>query len=406
VTMSVNGKPFKNDPTSYQMTGIPCGNPARYLSRGVTRMPSSHSTPFENQQIGIPGKGTESAAEEEVRHMVKNQLNPSAEYARKTLNFTSPTSEKMVGSAKGFMTLAQFQKISEEDIESNQMRGLGYTDHLINHHLAQKGMREHPNRKRKIDDDFKFTPHPDFILRGIQEMVEAKERKKATLEDEANFQPLQKMSRHRAELESSILQNKQHPLASMYHKKAQGSNKDDYTPVISASEEIEEWEDTRDDDDNTSPISDTLSPLPTPLPASIPILSTPAAPPKPVVLSQKIESLAKDSILAKKATEEDISNQFPNYEKGNPSKVLFVKNLDKGVGVEDLVSMFIRFQEEGKDKISFKLLTSGKMKGQAFITFHDEPAATSALELVHGFIFKGDKPVIIQYGKPNINRNK
>lgn len=49
--------------------------------------------------------------------------------------------------------------------------------------------------------------------------------------------------------------------------------------------------------------------------------------------------------------------------------MLYVKNLDKQVGVKELVALFIRFQEEGKDKLSFKVM-DGRMKGQAFVTFH------------------------------------
>lgn len=97
-------------------------------------------------------------------------------------------------------------------------------------------------------------------------------------------------------------------------------------------------------------------------------------------------------------------------------QILYVKNLDHGITAQDLVSIFIRFQEEGKDKVNFKIM-DGKMKGQAFITFHgihffnlsfskiiylfviiDEETATKALKLAHGFVFK-NKPMIIQYGK-------
>lgn len=62
-----------------------------------------------------------------------SQLTFVPSYSKKTLNFTAPArgGERLVPSAKGFMTLNEFQKVSEGDKESNQMRGLGFTDHQI-----------------------------------------------------------------------------------------------------------------------------------------------------------------------------------------------------------------------------------------------------------------------------------
>jgi len=421
--MSVNGRPFKPDPTSYQMTGIPCGNPLRYLSRGVIRMTRS-SIPYENQQIGIPGKGTESDAETELQNLIKNQFNASAEYSKKKLNFTEPArgGEQLVPSARGFLTLHEFQKVNEGDKESNQMRGLGFTDHQINHLLAERGLigeNLSTERKRKAGN---LVPHPDFVRNGIKEMMEAKEEKEAELEAVYNFEPAKNLSRHRAQLESAILQNKKHPLADMYRKKAQGTKPRGEPgeflapyPVtkrrknpFDVEEPPQQNHNSQDSDDSPvdspidSPIDFPDSPVdvPTivpPTPAQVKVPATPPAPPKPVVLTSKIEALSEETIQANKNSEDKILEQFPNYEKGTPTKVLYVKNLDKQVSVKDLVALFIRFQEEGKEKIAFKLM-DGKMKGQAFITFHDEPTATKALDLVHGYVFN-DKPIIIQYGK-------
>lgn len=419
--MSVNGKPFKPDPTSYQMTGIPCGNPARYKSRGVIRMTRSE-IPYENQQVGIPGRGTESEAETMVQNLIKNQFNASTEYARKTLNFTVPArgGELLVPSASGLTTLAQFQKVSEGDSEANQMRGLGFSNHQINHLLTQRGLMEEvcTERRRKTGN---IVPHPDFVRSGIQEMLEAKEQKEAELEAEYNFDPAKNISRHRAQLESAILQNKKHPLANIYHKKAHGGNKPN-SPEQELSLEpfsqkrrknnpydVEEALPVdpnkkkrvrKEDDSNGEPLpaKQVDVPLPDVLPAhQAPTQAPTPVPPKPVVLTSKIESIPEETLVANKLAEDKILEQFPNYEKGVPTKVIYLKNLDKQAGVKDLVSLFIRFQEEGKDKISFKLM-DGKMKGQAFVTFHDEPTATAALNLVHGYIFN-NKPIIIQYGK-------
>jgi hypothetical protein len=157
------------------------------------------SIPYENQQIGIPGKGTESDAETELQNLIKNQFNASIEYAKKTLNFTIPArgGENLVPSARGFLTLSEFQKVNEGDKESNQMRGLGFTDHQINHLLSQKGLigeNLSTEKKRKAGN---VVPHPDFVRNGIQEMMEAREMKEAELEAEYSFEPARNISRHR-----------------------------------------------------------------------------------------------------------------------------------------------------------------------------------------------------------------
>ncbi|KAL3879001.1 hypothetical protein ACJMK2_031323 [Sinanodonta woodiana] len=89
--------------------------------------------------------------------------------------------------------------------------------------------------------------------------------------------------------------------------------------------------------------------------------------------------------------------RFENYTPGAPNNVLYLKNLAPKVTEEDLVSLFIRFQKESGPKIVFRLLT-GRMKGQAFVTFDSPEVAKEALELVNGYELKG-RPIIIGYGK-------
>lgn len=112
-----------------------------------------------------------------------------------------------------------------------------------------------------------------------------------------------------------------------------------------------------------------------------------------------IEGIPEEAIRRYKLSTDEIAQlpRFDSYTPGEPSNVLFLKNLSPKVTEEDLASLFINFQEDDNCRIIFKLCT-GRMKGQAFVTFKDEQTATAALELVHGYDFKG-KPVIIQYGK-------
>ena len=88
--------------------------------------------------------------------------------------------------------------------------------------------------------------------------------------------------------------------------------------------------------------------------------------------------------------------KFKDYAPGVPTKVLFVKNLSPKVHKEDLVELFKKFDTPDHE-INYRLLT-GRMKGQAFLTFSTVSWAIEALNFANGFPLHG-KPVIIHYGK-------
>ncbi|KAG9148320.1 hypothetical protein Leryth_012264 [Lithospermum erythrorhizon] len=92
---------------------------------------------------------------------------------------------------------------------------------------------------------------------------------------------------------------------------------------------------------------------------------------------------------------------FKNYTAGNPTPVLYVKNLAKDVVAEDFYYLFgslFGSIDMAKSCINVKLMKEGRMKGQAFITFPSVELAQNALNLVNGYVFKG-KPIVIQFGR-------
>lgn len=93
---------------------------------------------------------------------------------------------------------------------------------------------------------------------------------------------------------------------------------------------------------------------------------------------------------------------FKNYDKGEPSPKLYLKNLSKKLQESDLKYIFGRYinwnsQEELKS-FDIKLMKEGRMKGQAFITFPNEKLADKALNETIGYLFD-DKPMIIQFAR-------
>ncbi|NP_001381052.1 RNA-binding protein 41 isoform 13 [Homo sapiens] len=83
--------------------------------------------------------------------------------------------------------------------------------------------------------------------------------------------------------------------------------------------------------------------------------------------------------------------------------VLYLKNLSPRVTERDLVSLFARFQEKKGPPIQFRMMT-GRMRGQAFITFPNKEIAWQALHLVNGYKLHG-KILVIEFGKNKKQRS-
>lgn len=96
---------------------------------------------------------------------------------------------------------------------------------------------------------------------------------------------------------------------------------------------------------------------------------------------------------------------FQNYEPGKPSNKLYIKNLAKTVIDDDLRQIYQRYSNSNKNDIDIRLMQSGRMKGQAFVTFKcpylDEEnyaLVERALHETNGYILK-DKVMVVMFGK-------
>lgn len=92
---------------------------------------------------------------------------------------------------------------------------------------------------------------------------------------------------------------------------------------------------------------------------------------------------------------------FANYNAGEPSNKLYIKNLAKNVEEDDLLRIYRRYH----NAVDVKLMRTGRMKGQAFITFEftimeeiNFELMAKALNETNGFILK-DKVMVVMYGK-------
>ncbi|XP_040161919.1 U11/U12 small nuclear ribonucleoprotein 65 kDa protein [Anopheles arabiensis] len=140
---------------------------------------------------------------------------------------------------------------------------------------------------------------------------------------------------------------------------------------------------------------------------------------QPTEIAPQIEEASPlpsiDDILRNRIPEEQRStlNVFQNYSRGDPTTKLYIKNLSKQVTEQELEELFgIFFNANLLKGMEIKLMKTGRMKGQAFVTFVPVEDATEgeplnekfkncidqALATVNGYILK-DKPIVVSYGK-------
>lgn len=121
---------------------------------------------------------------------------------------------------------------------------------------------------------------------------------------------------------------------------------------------------------------------------------------KPFIMKLDPEDLIPlATIEASKKSIQELKNmeKFRNYNEGTPSCTLYIKNLSPSVSPKDLASLMGHFESSHGPKILYRIL-GGRMKGQAFVTFPDEAAASGALRLCNGFVLHG-RPLVAVFGK-------
>lgn len=92
---------------------------------------------------------------------------------------------------------------------------------------------------------------------------------------------------------------------------------------------------------------------------------------------------------------------FKNYNPGEPTSRLYVKNLSKKAIDKDLHYIFGRYVDwnvEAEKSMFYVQLLTGRMKGQAFVTLPSEQHAKDALEDTNGFQLHG-KPIVVQFAR-------
>ncbi|KAM3178287.1 hypothetical protein ACTXT7_002871 [Hymenolepis weldensis] len=123
---------------------------------------------------------------------------------------------------------------------------------------------------------------------------------------------------------------------------------------------------------------------------------------------KKPPPLMREELAAGKAPDDELASDrvfARSPGPGTASSRLYVKNLHKKTTDDDLWLVFGSFHrayrrsiEEGPSQFSIQLLTSGRMRGQAFIALDSIEVATEALKATHGYVLNG-KPMHVQFAR-------
>lgn len=122
-----------------------------------------------------------------------------------------------------------------------------------------------------------------------------------------------------------------------------------------------------------------------------------------MIPDQARNMLMESDILKNRLSEEEILQmpKFSNYKPGDPSNILYVKNLSKKVTEEDLSYLYgfvFETDQDTKEQLQIKLMKKGAMKGQAFLTFPTVRQASQGMSITHGYMLYG-QPMIVAFGK-------
>ncbi|XP_023104580.1 RNA-binding protein 41 isoform X2 [Felis catus] len=373
----------------------------------------------------------ETEGERQLKSLLQHQLDTSVsieECVSKKESFAPGTMYKPFGKeAAGTMTLSQFQTLHEKDQETASLRelGLNETEILI--------WKSHVSGEKT-----RLRATPEAIQNRLQDIEERISERQRILCLPQRFAKSKQLTRREMEIENSLFQgaDRHSFLKALYYqdepqKKNKGdpmNNLESFYQEMIMKKRLEEFQLMRGEPfashslvsatsvgdsgtaENPSLLQDKGKQAAQGKGPSLHVAKVFDNSPEqcwtgPKKLTQPIEFVPEDEIQRNRLSEEEIRKipMFSSYNPGEPNKVLYLKNLSPRVTERDLVSLFARFQEKKGPPIQFRMMT-GRMRGQAFITFPNKELAQQALHLVNGYKLRG-KILVIEFGKNKKQRS-
>ncbi|KAK7482548.1 hypothetical protein BaRGS_00026149 [Batillaria attramentaria] len=349
------------------------GNPKRVQTGDVLCMPGMAGTAVSEAE------GLQTEGERQLKAMAQRQLRKDVtmtQLASERRQFTGAGQFKPVTKEiRGILQLQAYQEVAEGDNRVEMLRQCGLSEDEIRLKLASEGTAIGHNNTASRKST--FGENPDVQQEKLK-AIEAKiKEKEGSLQNPDTFRGVKEISRQELDLEKSLFSGTDREGAALSHMltrekaKVTGDPNDPINQLPQMMAEIEEKVQERIREKRRWRKRN----------------------------RKNKRGNAEEFITENRLSLEDIRKlpKFQNYEAGNPANVLYLKNLSPRVSEHDLVALFGRFQKGAGSEVIYKLMT-GRMRGQAFVTFSGVNVATQALQLVNGFMLHG-KPVIAQYGK-------
>nr|XP_033802273.1 RNA-binding protein 41 isoform X2 [Geotrypetes seraphini] len=347
----------------------------------------------------------ETEGERQLKTLLHNQLDTTVSFEQcmsKRRCFAPATVYKPFGAeAAGTLSLSQFQILQENDKETASFRELGLTDSEI---VLWK-------QRGSVTKGSGFGAAPEAVqerLKAIEKKISERQRILALPQ---RFAGSKQLNRREMEIENALFQgtDRHSFLRSLYYqdevKKAAEKDVDPRYLLDTTYKEIFEKLPAEEPESLKSSFTASGPTLPDTSEAcygrvsDTATLNTPHGQEEqmafdgiglserkteslphggvigPMKITESVEFLTEAEIQKNRLSEHEIQKipKFSSYSCGEPSK-----------------------QADGP-QIQFRLLT-GRMRGQAFITFPSAEVAQKALLLVNGFCLRG-KPVVIEFGK-------
>ncbi|KAL5460384.1 hypothetical protein EMCRGX_G033830 [Ephydatia muelleri] len=348
------------------------GTPSRYHSRHVLHMGG-----VKGQIQDDEAKEVETEGERQLKELLKKQLDTSTDAIHRDLNrgkrqfLPATTYQPLGGEVEGLRSLSQYQSSEKVHSRVDQLRQKGLSENEIELALLGDGV----SSKRG-----KYSVEPEAYKERMEAIQNKIEERQDLVEKDAVGSGVKQLSRHAMEVENSLFsgcekgpqmhhlvvleQRKNNPAGRLFLDKETCSENSEGQvggyPDGPAGERGEEaLPEQREEEDPAGNV-----PLP------------------PQVIERHRLTVEQLKALPR----------FRDYCPGEPSKVLYVKNIHGRAGEEDLQAVFMSCGAIPKVK-----LLSGRMRGQAFVEFDSVESASTVMELVNGYLLQ-DKPLVISYG--------
>ncbi|XP_060231583.1 RNA-binding protein 41 isoform X2 [Meriones unguiculatus] len=344
----------------------------------------------------------ETEGERQLKSLLQHQLDTSVsieECVSKKESFAPGTMYKPFGKeAAGTMTLSQFQTLHEKDQETASLRELGLSETEI---LIWKG---HVSGEKRT----KLRATPEAIQKRLQDIEERISERQRILCLPQRFSKSKQLTRREMEIEKSLFQgtDRHSFLKALYYqdeppKKNKGdpmNNLEGFYHEAIMKKRLEEFQLMRGEPfashslvsatsvgdsgtaESPSLLQDKGKQAAQGKGPSLHVAKVIDFPPEqcwtgPKKLTQPVEFIPEDEIQRNRLSEEEIRNipVFSSYNPGEPNK------------------------EKKGPPIQFQMMT-GRMRGQAFITFPNKDIAWQALHQINGYKLHG-KILVIQFGK-------